>query len=248
MVLDGEGKLLHYQVEAAVPWWEVTLKGKDPDFDTPDPNEGEFRSATDYFGLLLTRPLNVQHNVREGALKALYDKISAINNIPEWNEAWNQVFDAEELEGNQNDTPEAVLNHITNEYKDLYQQYGVAWVSEHLGVTYSFALLAMHQIHETTGNDMSKHPKPNPLDRMSTIKFFANVIKPSHPILIKNIHNNVIPTYLLRDKPVKPVEPKPVEPKPVEKKEEEKGGSSSSSLWFIVILVMAIILMNSYER
>ena len=82
---------------------------------------------------------------------------------------------------------------------------------------------------------------------MDMIKHLVNIIKPSHPILIANIEKGVIPTYLLGDKPVKPkpVEPKPVEPKPVEPVKEGEGGSS---LWFIVILVMAIILMNSYER
>ena len=248
------GKLHHRQVEDAIPWWEDTLKGKGPDFDTPDPNEGEFMSAAGYFGLLQGRLPKVSYNVPEGALKGLYQEIGAIDNLMQWIKAWEQVGWSDELHGDQNDTPRAVLNHIRYEHSDLFCQYEAAWISEHLGVTYSFVLLAMHQRREGTGNEIEGRPEPNFSDRMDTIKYLVDVIKPSHPILIANIHKNIIPTYLLRDKPVKPkpvrpVEPvKPVEPKPVEKKEEEKGGSSSSSLWFIVILVMAIILMNSYER
>lgn len=250
MVLNGPGKLYDRQVDAAEPWWEDTLKGKGPDFDTPDPNEGEFKSATDYFGMLLApeRRPKVPYNVPDGALAALYNKISQVKGLEEWAHEWEKVSNVGQTGLNNNhydDIAEGVLDHITKEYKEIFRQYQVAWISEYLGVTYSFVLLSWHQHQEETGN---QPPTPNLDDRMDTIKYLVNVIKPSHSILDANIIKGIIPTYLLRDKPVKPVEPKPVEPKPVEKKEEEKGGSSSSSLWFIVILVMAIILMNSYER
>ena len=149
------GRLYGQQVEAAIPWWKETLKNKGPDFDTPDPNEGEFMSAAGYFGLLQEELPKVPYNVQEGELKDLYKEIGQIDNLPEWNHAWGVVSFQCELENNLNDTHEAVLNHITKEHADLFHQYQVAWISEYLGVTYSFGLLAIHQSNEGTGNDMS---------------------------------------------------------------------------------------------
>ena len=81
MVLSGPGKLYDKQLDDAIPWWEDTLKGKGPDFDTPDPNEGEFMSAADYFGLLLapTRRPNVPYNIPDGALKDLHVRKNQCN-------------------------------------------------------------------------------------------------------------------------------------------------------------------------